>query len=262
MNIEERIYEIDDLWKPENIGENDIYRIEYLTNLIPIDVESILDVGCGGGIFINHLCSKKKFNRIVGVDRSNTALKYVNTEKIIADINLLPFSNNEFDLVTCLEVIEHIPYYNFNKVLEELCRVSKKYILISVPNKQNLAASLCKCPICLTKFNPDFHMRSFDRLKLHSLLDNNGFICVKTYNIRQISSYLGLDLVRDALGLRKRVMPWFAICPVCGFQKEHHYLKVQENLPVHKNILRNVIKKIWPKKHDYEWIAALYIKAN
>lgn len=262
MNIEEKIYEIDDLWNQNNDEENDIYRIKYLAKLIPDDVKSLVDVGCGGGIFVNHLNSSNIFNRIVGIDRSSTALKYVNTEKIKADINSIPFSNGEFDIVTCLEVIEHIPYFNYNKALEELCRISNKYILISVPYNQNLLASLIKCPICFAEFNPDFHMRSYDHSKLHSLLDNYGFTCINSYNILKAPSFIGSNWLKNTLGIRKRVMPWYAICPVCGFHKDHHNSNDKELLPLNKNIIENFITKIWPKKDSYLWIAALYVKSS
>jgi SAM-dependent methyltransferase len=260
MNIEESLYDIDDLWKPNNIRESDIYRIKYLTNLIPDDVQSILDVGCGGGIFINHLHSSVNFRRIVGTDRSATALKYVNTEKVNADINALPFKNDEFDLVTCLEVIEHLPYFKYEKALEELCRVSNKYILISVPYNQNLLSSLCQCPICFTKFNPSFHMRSYNTAKLQNLLNNYGFCCHSVYNILKTTSYFGKIWFQDPFKLRKKIMPWSAICPVCGFHKDHLYSKSPEKKPITLKYMKRIITRVWPKHHSYKWLAALYIK--
>lgn len=262
MNIEEDVYEIDALWNQANTEESDIYRIEYLTKLIPDDVKTIVDVGCGGGVFINRLNSIRVFQRIIGVDRSSSALKYVNTEKLKADINSLPFSNNEFDMVTSLEVIEHIPYFNYNQAMKELCRISNKYILISVPNNQNLLTSLSQCPICFTKFNPDFHMRSFDHPKLQGLLNNYGFKCINSYNILQTSSYVGISWLRNLFGERKKIMPWYAICPVCGFHNENRFPKTKELITSNKNIIKKIIVKIWPKHNSYRWIAALYIKSS
>ena len=52
---EQKSYEIDDLWRHEHITDIDKKRIESLAGIIPEDVKSVLDVGCGNGIFINYL---------------------------------------------------------------------------------------------------------------------------------------------------------------------------------------------------------------
>ena len=44
----------------------------------------------------------------------------------------LPFKDNEFDVVTALDVLEHLD--DPHGALQELCRVAKKSVLISLPN--------------------------------------------------------------------------------------------------------------------------------
>jgi len=44
----------------------------------------------------------------------------------------LPINSNSYDTVICTEVLEHLE--EFHRVFEELLRISKKYIIISVPN--------------------------------------------------------------------------------------------------------------------------------
>ena len=53
-----------------------------------------------------------------------------------ADITSLPFPDNAFDLVTCLEVIEHLDNEKMLLAIRELERVTKKYIIISIPNRE------------------------------------------------------------------------------------------------------------------------------
>lgn len=263
MSIEESIYEIDELWKPENIKDSDVKRITFLADVLPNDIDSLVDIGCGGGIFINYIKNKKKYKRIVGVDRSLSALKYVQTENISADITNLPFVNNEFDVVTCLEVLEHIPFFNYSKALNEIARISKKYILISVPYNQDLKKTFCKCPICLTEFNPSFHVRSFNKDNISSLFNKYGFSCISTYNVLSTSSYLGKSWMEDPFGKKKKNMPWSAICPVCGFHKEQKIpKKMDSNIYIADNIITKTLKRIWPKKNGFKWLAALYIKRD
>lgn len=42
------------------------------------------------------------------------------------------FSDGEFDCVLCLDVLEHLD--NIHEVFDELCRISKRYVIVSLPN--------------------------------------------------------------------------------------------------------------------------------
>jgi hypothetical protein len=52
------------------------------------------------------------------------------------EINLekqkLPYEENSFDCVLCLDVLEHLD--NIHEVFDELCRITSKYLIISLPN--------------------------------------------------------------------------------------------------------------------------------
>ena len=43
----------------------------------------------------------------------------------------LPYENSSFDCVLCLDVLEHLD--NIHEVFDELCRVTRKYLIISLP---------------------------------------------------------------------------------------------------------------------------------
>ena len=44
-----------------------------------------------------------------------------------------PFRDKSYDVVLACEVLEHIPWKDVDKALSELHRVSKKYVVISIP---------------------------------------------------------------------------------------------------------------------------------
>lgn len=44
----------------------------------------------------------------------------------------LPFEDGEYDIVICCDVLEHLE--KIHVVFDELCRVSKEYVIISLPN--------------------------------------------------------------------------------------------------------------------------------
>jgi ubiquinone/menaquinone biosynthesis C-methylase UbiE len=258
--FEQQAYEIEDLWKEENVSEADIERVKYLAKLIPQDVDSVLDVGCGGGIFVNHLQQNYKFRRICGVDRAMAALKYVKTEKKEANIARLPFDNEEFDMVTCLEAIEHLPLDTYEKALKELCRVSHKYILISVPSDEDLEESLVPCPVCSTKFNPDYHMKSFNSRAIKNLFEDFNFGWIKTFYLREMEEYIGFKYIQRLRTNKENKFPWFAICPVCGYRGNLCFPKKQMNELRYDNFFKKFLKKRWPKRIKYRWIAGLYLK--
>jgi SAM-dependent methyltransferase len=99
---------------------------------------SILDVGCGEGFTIDYLLRANGQLHLRGVDFDWSALrrakgKHPGVLFEMADIGRLPYASAGFDLVLCLEVLEHLP--EPLPALEELRRVSGQRCVISVPNE-------------------------------------------------------------------------------------------------------------------------------
>jgi SAM-dependent methyltransferase len=107
--------------------------------VIPLEVSSVLDVGCGRGILGCLLKIYREPKRVVGLDVYKPYLDFVKglgayDETIQLDLagSTLPFKEKEFDVVVCLEVIEHLKKDPGLKLLEELERVGKR-VIISTP---------------------------------------------------------------------------------------------------------------------------------
>ncbi len=85
----------------------------------------ILDVGCGTGATMDHL---KRLGEVQGVDLSEFPLKFSrrrgHRRVLCASVTDLPFENESFDLVTALDVIEHLD--DDVKGLSEIRRVLKE----------------------------------------------------------------------------------------------------------------------------------------
>lgn len=133
--IEKDYYENPFLWNIERYLENkdELERLNKIIDIIPEDVLSLLDVGYGNGVFLHLLQSKRKGIYSVGLERSKIAVevayKNFNVKVIEGDVSSLPFKDREFDCITALEVIEHLPYGVYEKAINEFERVSKKYIM-------------------------------------------------------------------------------------------------------------------------------------
>ena len=98
---------------------------------------SILDVGCGDGRFLGILSNT--IPRRVGADLSNKAITYAKAFNPDIDYRCVDISDidENFDIVTCIEVLEHIPeeqVHPFIKNLFRKCNPGGK-LIISVPTK-------------------------------------------------------------------------------------------------------------------------------
>jgi glycosyltransferase involved in cell wall biosynthesis/SAM-dependent methyltransferase len=156
-----------------------LYQEQVLADILailPSDVVSILDVGCGNGLITNKLPESLE---VVGLDRSEEALKNVQKETIVGDILNLPLKNQSFDLVICNDVLEHLRTEEREQALKELARVSRKYILITVPFLEDLNQGMTKCGNCGKYYHINHHLFSFDLDTTSKFFQNSNYYCIK-----------------------------------------------------------------------------------
>lgn len=102
----------------------------------------ILDLGCGDGIFLEHLKSKGVDG--IGFDISERAIELAKARGISCQVfdlgEKLPFEDNSFEVVTLIDTFEHL--FMPQEILKEVRRVAKDYLILSTPNFVSLAARL------------------------------------------------------------------------------------------------------------------------
>jgi len=248
-------------------------RIIEIISSIPEKVRSILEVGCGNGAIVNNIKKRKdNFSRVVGVDISTSALKHVNTEKYKQNINNLKFDNNSFDCVIASEVIEHLTYYDFLMGIKEVQRVTNKWIIISVPNDENLEVNVRMCDKCFCWFNPNYHMNSFNKQSLSELFDDFEMVWLKEIG-PSIKRIRYSNIAKMIYHYNKHPAPKIGICPQCGFNyanRKNEY----ESFMNHKKMVNPIYKKIivlWDiffklfftkKIYKKRWLLAVYEKSE
>jgi SAM-dependent methyltransferase len=106
------------------------------------DGDRILDVGCGIGYGLNLLSIKA--GEVVGVDVDAKAIDYCTAHVLKKNPKLkelrhydgyhLPYEDRAFDVVTCIDVIEHVERYD--AFIDELLRVAGKRVVFGTPNRR------------------------------------------------------------------------------------------------------------------------------
>lgn len=267
-------YEADSFWEGDALKDPaNQRRIETTVRLIPNEVKSILDVGCGNGIFGHTILRERSDIQITGVDRSRSALKHVTFKSHIASIDDLPFEDKSFDAVSCLQVIEHIPNSYYMKSLAELARVSREFIVIGVPFEEDLANEVTECPQCKTVFNINLHLRNFNIADIDALFSEFGFKLVNhKFPMQKVrAKYIDEWAAAAKRGGKKDRRFLSPVCPVCAytegdktaFNNQPAMAYRSTGLSMYKRIMIGALKLLLPKEtvKGY-WVVALYKRSS
>ena len=161
-------------------------KIKILDNIekenFSLSGKNILDVGCGkGGMLIS--CALRGA-KVVGIDVDEEEIKIAkmrteacgindNVSLMVANAENMPFSDNFFDIVLAISVLEHVK--NLEKVVKEMVRVTKPggFCYISIPNSlfpreahykvfyiPYLSKKIGKIYLKIRGFNPNFFMEN------------------------------------------------------------------------------------------------------
>lgn len=117
----------------------DTFHTKIVALIKQTQTQALLDAGCGEGFLLQFIRQSGLDIDYTGSDISLTALTwsrenlFADLRANVADVHHLPYADNAFPLVMCLEVLEHIPDSAIG--LRELARVSSDYIIVSVPHE-------------------------------------------------------------------------------------------------------------------------------
>ena len=93
-------------------------RLDWIDGIAPLKGQRVLDVGCGGGILADAMA--RKGADVLGIDLAEKSLKVAQlhaleagtsqiTYRLVAAEALAAEMPDQFDVVTCMEMLEHVP---------------------------------------------------------------------------------------------------------------------------------------------------------
>ena len=130
---------------PFKTGKAELPRVRQVLGFLHgIEFETLLDVGSGRGVFLLPFMEEFPQVQVTSLDLLDKQVTFLNElaaggysqltayNKNICD---QPFPENSFDVVTLLEVLEHIP--EVDKAVEAAVKMARKYVVVSVPSKED-----------------------------------------------------------------------------------------------------------------------------
>ncbi|WP_133127707.1 class I SAM-dependent methyltransferase [Legionella nagasakiensis] len=154
------LYESKKIWDQTlQIGQKNLTQA--IIDFFPQEIKTALDVGCGDGKLTSAIIAATKCP-IIGLDASREALSRCSFNTIHADATNLPFQDNEFDLILTMDMMEHLPKHMEDMVWKQLFRISKSWVMVAVPFREELLDATAKCSHCEQLYHVNWHMRSYD----------------------------------------------------------------------------------------------------
>jgi SAM-dependent methyltransferase len=168
-------------------------RVRYdLATKFLLNIRNLRCLDYGGGDAAMATLMADRGASVVVFDRSFTALNYAQKDsrlKLTQGATLLPFKDNSFDIVTMLDVIEHIPDKEELIALSEVNRVMvpKGFLIISVPsNRQEVINK---------------HYRHYNPADLERKLEGRRFNPLNLVSYKERTQWRGKQLPRPVKGL-------------------------------------------------------------
>ena len=156
----------------------------------------VLELGCGVGIFTKLLAKKVKNGIIEAVDLSEKSVAVAKNELKernnihfdVADVVKYQPKNSDFDMITLMDVIEHIPLEHHAELFANLAKIAteKTNILINIPNPQYIGYARINHPESLQVIDQEVEL-----FTLMQHLEKNGLELVyfEKYGIWEQDDY-------------------------------------------------------------------------
>ena len=170
--------------------------VDKLLKLCDKKTMTILDCGCGSGIYARYLEEKGCLCHYVGCDINATSLKSAyhgqSTEYVLCDIQRLPFRDGSAEVVLCSEVLEHLA--SSYKTLAAVSKTVVTALVVTFPEERILTAFRDRHPE---------HVSQIDKDRVIGLLRSMSFEVVESSRI--FSSFIPCGIL-EFLGIPRNTL--------------------------------------------------------
>jgi SAM-dependent methyltransferase len=192
----------------------EIVRTQDLLAIVPKNLSSVLDVGARDGHFSRLLT--EHFESVTALDLTLPQFDFDRVRPVQGDVTKLQFPDDNFDVVFCAEVLEHVPA--LQKACSEIERVARHAVVIGVPYRQDTRLGRTTCNHCGKRNPPWGHVNTFDEHKVSSLFHEcrpirTSFVGSTNDRTNSLSTWL-MDLAGNPWGVYEQDEP----CIHCGKQ--------------------------------------------
>lgn len=131
----------------------------------------ILDAGCGGGGYVEHL-SRKNLS-VVGLERDAELLRAAGAGPragayVRGSVEALPFADGAFDCAYCFDVLEHV---DDAAAVGELARVTRSRLILAVPREDEEVSGF---GLTFFHYQDKTHLRNYTEDSLRALVSRIG----------------------------------------------------------------------------------------
>ncbi len=237
-------------------------KTNIILDIIPPDVRTIIDVGCGDGTITNVLAERYS---TAGIDTSREGLKNLSkkAQPVFGSADCLPFKSNCVDLSLSSELLEHLPEEVFLGAISEMKRISRKHILITVPNNEHLRRRYAKCMACGFEFHVYCHLRTFNLNKLERYFSGYTIAHSSLCGAPDEKSFDLIYYLRNRLANQYCIDTISTLCPHCGTVISPLKSNLPQRLVGHSLfLLQNWLNVLLLRKPEPDWLVVLLEKTQ
>jgi len=173
--------------------------------IISTKPQSVLEIGVGDSVVSSY------FKRNTDILYKTMDIDKELEPDVIGSVLDIPFENDSFDTVCIFEVLEHLPFSDFERALKELKRVSRDNVIISLPHFGPPVQFFVKIPF--------IRLKLFFKIPFYKEHKFNGEhyweLGKKGYSVKKI-----LTILNKYFNIQKHFVP---------FESQYHHFFVIRN---------------------------------
>ena len=224
---------------------------------LPVPPASMLDVGCGRGVFVD--VAAECGYAAQGLDVNAAYMDSMRSPHLVGSIDAIPLPDRAVDVVVAGEVLEHLPVDVYARAPTELSRVARDRVLITVPNAESLEAGSTRCPGCGCIYSRSGHVRRYERRQMAHLIP--GFVLT---HLSAIGPYKVRHRTIEWVIRRRLLGRWPSepgrCCPQCGLVQPGQPGGAGPRKPA--GLVRRVARFVASAPWQRTWLLAQYDRAD